>query len=96
MNRIISVFGAVGVGMALMYLLDPDRGARRRALIRDKAVGLSNDVSDAVRRTSQDLSNRAQGLMHEARSRMPASSSGQASQPQQQQDNVNPPNMAIG
>lgn len=49
-----------------MYLLDPDRGRRRRALLRDKAKGLSNDALKAASRKSHDLRNRAQGLLHEA------------------------------
>ena len=51
-----------------MYLFDPNAGNRRRALIRDKAVGLSNDAKDAFNKTATDLSNRAQGVMHNAKS----------------------------
>jgi len=57
----------LGVGAALMYFLDPDRGARRRSLARDKAVGLSNDARDRISGAAQDLSNRATGMLHEAR-----------------------------
>ncbi len=31
-----ALLGAMGVGAALMYFLDPDSGRRRRALVRDK------------------------------------------------------------
>jgi hypothetical protein len=54
-----------------MYVFDPNDGRRRRALMKDKAVGLSNDVKDKVGKKSRDLRNRAQGLLHEARSTLP-------------------------
>jgi len=68
MNRLIGFLGALGAGAALMYFLDPERGRTRRALIRDKAAGLSHDVQDAIGSKSRDLRNRAQGLLHEAKS----------------------------
>ena len=67
MNRIFAILGAVGAGAALMYLFDPNGGRRRRALIRDKAVGISHDVTDAIGAKSRDLSNRAKGFVHEAK-----------------------------
>ena len=60
------LFG-LGAGAALMYFLDPDRGRRRRAVVRDKAVGLSDDARDRISGAAQDLSNRATGMLHEAR-----------------------------
>jgi hypothetical protein len=68
MNRIFAVLGGIGVGAALMYLFDPNGGRRRRALIRDKAVGIRNDVTDAIEGKARDLSNRAKGAVHEAKS----------------------------
>lgn len=56
----------VAAGAALMYFLDPDRGRTRRALLRDKVVGLSNDLGDAAAGTARDLRNRAQGVIAEA------------------------------
>jgi hypothetical protein len=58
----IAFLCGVGTGAALMYFLDPDRGGRRRALVRDKAVGLTNDARDALNAASEDLSNRAYGV----------------------------------
>ena len=58
----IAFLAGVGTGAALMYFLDPDRGGRRRALVRDKAVGLTNDAREAISATSADLSNRAYGV----------------------------------
>lgn len=71
MKNILALLGGLGVGAALMFLFDPKGGNRRRALIRDKAVGLSNDVRETVGKRTRDLSNRAKGMLHEAKSMMP-------------------------
>jgi hypothetical protein len=55
-----SILGA-GIGMTLMYLLDPGRGARRRALIRDKMVRVSRKTRDAAGATARDIANRTAG-----------------------------------
>ena len=68
MNKVLAVLAGAGIGALVMYLFDPNGGGRRRALIRDKAVGLSNDAADAVASKSRDLRNRAQGVLHEAKS----------------------------
>jgi hypothetical protein len=67
-NKVLAILGGIGIGAALMYLFDPSGGRRRRALIRDKAVGLTNDAREAIDKRTRDLGNRAQGLMHEAKS----------------------------
>ncbi|PYS73909.1 MAG: hypothetical protein DMF73_04730 [Acidobacteria bacterium] len=51
-----------------MYLLDPDRGRRRRALIRDKIEHATNEAEELAGKTSRDLRNRAQGVMAEIES----------------------------
>ena len=68
MKGITAILSGIGIGAALMYLFDPRGGNRRRALIRDKAVALKNDAERAISGKAQDLSNRAKGLMHEAKS----------------------------
>ncbi len=55
----------LGAGAALMYFLDPVGGGRRRALVKDKAVGLTNDAREAINAGAEDLSNRAYGLYAE-------------------------------
>jgi len=67
MNRLFTLLGSVAAGAVLMYLFDPKEGERRREMIRDKAVGLSNDLTDGVTTTSRDLRNRAEGVMHEVK-----------------------------
>jgi hypothetical protein len=64
-NTGLAVLLGAGVGVALMYLLDPQQGRRRRALLRDKLIKASNDASDAIGRTSRDLSNRVRGVIAE-------------------------------
>ncbi len=64
------LLGGIGLGAGLMYMLDPDRGRRRRALVRDQLTSASNRASKALGRASRDLSNRAQGVVAQARKRM--------------------------
>ena len=67
MTKALAILGGIGMGAALMYLFDPDSGRRRRALIRDKAVGLSHDIRRTIDKKTTHLSNRAQGLLHDAK-----------------------------
>jgi gas vesicle protein len=68
MNKLLVVLGGLGLGAAAMYFFDPNKGRNRRAMIKDKAVGLTNDARQAIDKTARDLSNRAQGMMHDAKS----------------------------
>jgi osmotically-inducible protein OsmY len=63
----LTLLYGMGIGAALMYILDPDRGARRRALLRDKCVSASNKTQEYVGKMSRDLGNRAQGLVAETK-----------------------------
>ena len=65
MRREITLLSGIGAGAALMYMLDPDRGGRRRALVRDRVARLANKTPDAVGATARDLSNRARGIVSE-------------------------------
>jgi hypothetical protein len=56
-----SIIGA-GIGAGVIFLLDPARGNRRRALIRDKVVKASRKSFDAVGATRRDVANRLQGV----------------------------------
>lgn len=71
-KQLVALFG-VGVGAAVMYLFDPDRGSRRRALLRDKLATAANKVPDAMSATARDLRNRAKGLAAAARSKVSSS-----------------------
>jgi osmotically-inducible protein OsmY len=68
MNKRVALVGGLGLGAALMYILDPDRGKRRRALIRDKVEAAGNKLSDTTDRMQRDLRNRAYGVVAEAKS----------------------------
>jgi len=63
------IAGALLIGVGLAYLLDPDRGARRRALVRDRAARAGQKLADGLDATTRDLRNRAGGTAAELRSR---------------------------
>jgi hypothetical protein len=69
MRRELAVGAGIGIGTGLMYLLDPDRGKRRRALLRDKLVWLQTKTGDCIEVTARDLSNRASGIAASIQSR---------------------------
>jgi hypothetical protein len=45
-----------------MYFLDPDRGKRRRALLRDKGLRFSRKTREFAGSTSRDVRNRTKGM----------------------------------
>jgi osmotically-inducible protein OsmY len=61
--------GGLLIGAAIMYLFDPDRGGRRRALARDQAARAKHKLGDGLDATAHDLGNRAKGTVAELRSR---------------------------
>jgi len=62
----LAVLGAAGLGAAVMYLLDPDRGRRRRALARDQARRLVRESTERLGARARDAANRARGVVAEA------------------------------
>jgi osmotically-inducible protein OsmY len=68
MNNKTAIVGAVGLGAALMYFLDPDRGKRRRALVRDKVEAAGNKATDYAEKMGRDIRNRAYGMVAETKS----------------------------
>jgi hypothetical protein len=68
MNKGVALVGGFGLGAALMYIFDPDRGKRRRAVIRDKVEAAGNRLSDTADKMQRDLRNRAYGVVAEAKS----------------------------
>src|SRR5262245_2127135 len=61
MDRNALLAGA-GFGALLMFMSDPDRGARRRALVRDKTVRGARVGGRALTATAADLANRTRGV----------------------------------
>jgi hypothetical protein len=55
-----------GLGALTMYLLDPEQGRRRRALLRDQLTHARRVVREQASGTARDLTNRAQGVAAEA------------------------------
>jgi hypothetical protein len=62
MNKGLTFAAGLGIGTGVMFLLDPDRGKRRRALVRDKFVLATRKTGEAIEVTARDLNNRALGI----------------------------------
>jgi hypothetical protein len=78
MDRTVSICGAAALGAGIMYLLDPDRGTRRRAFTIDKARRAANLTARGMGTVWRDVGNRSAGLVAEMRNalrRMPADDS---------------------
>jgi hypothetical protein len=63
MNKGLAFGAGLGVGSGIMFLLDPDRGKRRRALLRDKCAWSARKTGEAFEVTARDLRNRTQGIV---------------------------------
>jgi hypothetical protein len=61
-----SMIAAAALGAAAMYLLDPDKGRRRRAIGRDRVRALAGDIGDFIGKAMRDAAGRLQGLKAEA------------------------------
>ena len=61
-TKAFSLVGGASLGAGLMFFLDPDRGKRRRALVRDQGVRWSRKTREFAGSTSRDLQNRARGM----------------------------------
>lgn len=68
MKKLNLLLGGVGIGAGLMYLLDPQKGRRRRAMLQDKARHLGTVGKRGLFKASHDISNRFNGLTYDARS----------------------------
>lgn len=68
MNRAKIAISGFAAGAALMYLMDPDRGRRRRVLARDKAIGNWNNFSALLDKAKRDIVHRAEGAACEVKS----------------------------
>src|SRR5215471_18409156 len=54
---------AAGLGAGVMFLMDPQMGRRRRAILRDKTVSFSRHASALVDKTTRDVRNRTYGTV---------------------------------
>lgn len=67
MSKAVRLAQGIALGAGVMYLLDPDRGGRRRALVRDKMIRGLHVTNDAMGKLGRDLRNRSVGIASEAR-----------------------------
>jgi len=67
-NWLLVVAAAV-VGAAAMFMLDPDKGKRRRALARDKIGSAMRHSRHALRAAARDATQRLQGVRAEVNRR---------------------------
>lgn len=65
-SEITWALGGIAFGALAMYLSDPDRGRRRRALATDKIRSAVTKTSDAIDVASRDLGHRVEGLRAQA------------------------------
>lgn len=65
----LALLVGVGLGAALMFILDPARGGRRRALVRDKSVKALRRGGEAIHDRTEDIGNRLTGAAAELRGR---------------------------
>jgi hypothetical protein len=72
MRNGMAILGGLALGAGLMYVLDPERGRRRRALMTDKMTSWCNRSARATGSKARHLSNRAKGIMHETGSAIAA------------------------
>ena len=63
--RLKTLITSIGLGAGLMYFFDPQHGARRRAMVRDKANRLVNDMDESIEKALEDSRNRARGVLSE-------------------------------
>jgi uncharacterized protein HemX len=60
------LLSGLGLGAALMYLLDPEHGVRRREQLSERLAGLSNRTADLAGKTTRGLRERTQGVVAQA------------------------------
>lgn len=63
--RVGKLLRGIVSGAAVMYFLDPQMGARRRALLRDKVVKFFNRASDRLGNVTEQAADRARGIAAE-------------------------------
>jgi uncharacterized membrane protein len=61
------VVASAALGAAAMYVLDPNKGKRRRAILRDKTRSSLTNISHLAQVSARDISHRVQGFRATAR-----------------------------
>jgi osmotically-inducible protein OsmY len=68
MNALLKVAAAFAAGAAAMYLMDPETGRRRRALVRERGNGAARGLQDSIAGAGRNVANRMRGTLAEAKS----------------------------
>jgi len=68
MSKPITLLAGTGIGAALMYYFDPDRGTRRRSLARDQVRRATSKARRSADAAVKDVTNRTRGTFAELRS----------------------------
>src|SRR5262245_54231402 len=68
MLKPIALFAGTGIGAALMYYFDPDRGTRRRSMMRDRVNRARSRARRSADAAMKDVTNRTRGTFAELRS----------------------------
>lgn len=71
MNGLKVAMNGLAVGATLMYFLDPARGKRRRALVRDHTVSKWHHLNSLLEKAQRDASNRTYGVFSEIKAAIP-------------------------
>jgi hypothetical protein len=61
-TRLTTILAAAALGAAAMYVLDPDKGRRRRAVGRDKVRSLVGEARSFANAAARDANHRLQGV----------------------------------
>ncbi len=77
-NALAPLLLGAAVGLVVMYLFDPGRGNRRRALLRDRLEHARHAGSDSLGHRGRDLRNRASGAVAGLRSHVQHDEAGDA------------------
>lgn len=72
MKRKSAMVGGMALGAGLMFFFDPDRGRRRRALVRDKTVHLARASRNGFQFLSRGVAQRTRALVARAASLLTA------------------------
>ena len=67
MSKFFWIVGGIWLGAGLMYVLDPDRGKRRRAMIRDKATDVLEQAGDAIEKKGNEIRKQAREFVADTR-----------------------------
>ena len=62
-----AILTSLGIGAGLMYFMDPERGRRRRALVRDQIAHAAHLSVDCMGATGRDVAHRATGTVARVR-----------------------------